>query len=187
MSNLTSPRFETPTSRSRDKRVTARPIILLIAYHIHPSKNEAYIKTHNSDDCNILLCYFYFGRLKPLKLYDRNETTFITRNLTSLLRWIYKIALNLKFNHVCLKLSSSEKLFNKIVFKGGESSSQFQWFTIAKIQLYFLIFFILILGLRLQKYSTNTKRCPPEKSFWKLWVLFFPPKPQEAWWFRDLW
>ena len=52
--------------------------------------------------------------------------------------------------------------------KGGESFSQFQWFTIAKIELYFLIFFVLILGLRLQRYSTNTKRCPPEKSFWKL-------------------
>ena len=51
--------------------------------------------------------------------------------------------------------------------KGGESSSQFQWFTIAKIELQFLIFFVLILGLRLQRYSTNTKRCPPEKSFWK--------------------
>ena len=52
--------------------------------------------------------------------------------------------------------------------KGGKSSSQFQWFTRAKIELYFLIFFVLILGLRLQRYSTNTKRCPPEKSFWKL-------------------
>ena len=52
--------------------------------------------------------------------------------------------------------------------KGGESSSQFRWFTIAKIELYFLIFFVLILGLRLQRYSTNTKRCLPEKSFWKL-------------------
>ena len=62
--------------------------------------------------------------------------------------------------------------------KGGESSSQFQWFTIDKIELYFLIFFVLILGLRLQRYSTNTKRCPPEKKFWKLWVLIFPPKPQ---------
>ena len=52
--------------------------------------------------------------------------------------------------------------------KGGESSSQFQWFTIAKIELYFLKFFVLISGLRLQRYSTNTKRCPPKKSFWKL-------------------
>ena len=54
------------------------------------------------------------------------------------------------------------------MLKGGESSSQFQWFTIAKIELYFLIFFVLILGLRLQRYSKNTKRCPPENSFWKL-------------------
>ena len=52
--------------------------------------------------------------------------------------------------------------------KGGESSSQFQWFTIAKIKLQFLIFFVLILGLQLQRYSTNTKRYPPTKSFWKL-------------------
>ena len=53
-------------------------------------------------------------------------------------------------------------------FKGGESSSQFQRFAIGKIELYFLIFFALILRLRLQRYSTNTKRCPPEKRFWKL-------------------
>ena len=52
--------------------------------------------------------------------------------------------------------------------KGGESSSQFQWFALAKIELYFLIFFVLILGLRLQRYSKNTKRCSPENSFWKL-------------------
>ena len=52
--------------------------------------------------------------------------------------------------------------------KDGESSSQFRWFTIAKIELEFLIFFVLILGLRLQRYLTNTKRCPPKKSFWKL-------------------
>ena len=49
--------------------------------------------------------------------------------------------------------------------KGGESSSQFQWFTIAKIELQFLIFFALILRLRLHRYSTNTKRCPPKKVF----------------------
>ena len=54
------------------------------------------------------------------------------------------------------------------IVKGGESSSQFRWFTIAKIELYFLICFFLILRLRLQRYSTNTKRCPPEKSLWKL-------------------
>ena len=52
-----------------------------------------------------------------------------------------------------------------INIKGGESSSQFRWFTIAKIELYFLIFFVLILGLRLQRYSTNTKRCTPKKVF----------------------
>ena len=68
--------------------------------------------------------------------------------------------------------------FDKYSIKGGESSSQFQWFTIAKIELYFFIFFVLILGLRLQRYSTNTKKYPPEKNFWKHWVLFFPPKPQ---------
>ena len=52
--------------------------------------------------------------------------------------------------------------------KGGESFSQFRWFTIAKIELQFLIFFVSVLGLRLQRYSTNTKRYPPTKSFWKL-------------------
>ena len=51
------------------------------------------------------------------------------------------------------------------VIKGGESSSQFQLFTIPKIKLQFLIFFVLILGLRLQRYSTTTKRCPPKKVF----------------------
>ena len=56
---------------------------------------------------------------------------------------------------------------NNKSIKGGESSSQFRWFTIAKIEQYFLMFFVLILGLRLQRYSANTKRCPPEKSFWK--------------------
>ena len=50
-------------------------------------------------------------------------------------------------------------------FKGGESSSQFRWFTIVKIELSFLIFFVSILGLRLQKYSTNAKRYPPKKVF----------------------
>ena len=65
----------------------------------------------------------------------------------------------------------SQQEFSIYAVKGGESSSQFQWFTIAKIELYFLIFFVLILGLRLQRYSTNTKKCPPEKSFWKLLVL----------------
>ena len=49
--------------------------------------------------------------------------------------------------------------------KGGESSSQFRRFKIAKIELLFLIFFVLILGLRLHRYSTNTKRYPPEKVF----------------------
>ena len=49
--------------------------------------------------------------------------------------------------------------------KGGESSSQFRWLTIAKIELLFLIFFVLILGLRLQRYFTNTKRYPPKNVF----------------------
>ena len=62
------------------------------------------------------------------------------------------------------------KIFIFYRLKGSESSSQFQWFTIAKIELslQFLIFFVLILGLRLQRYLSNTKRCPLEKSFWKL-------------------
>ena len=49
--------------------------------------------------------------------------------------------------------------------KGGESSSQLRWFTTAKIELEFLIFFVLFLGLQLQRYLTNTKRYPPKKVF----------------------
>ena len=39
------------------------------------------------------------------------------------------------------------------------------WFTVSKIVIKFLIFIVLILGLFLQKYSTNTKRYPPKKVF----------------------
>ena len=53
-------------------------------------------------------------------------------------------------------------------------------FTIAEIELYFLIFFVLILGLRLQRYSTNTKRCPPEKKFWKTLSFDLPAKTTVA-------
>ena len=59
-------------------------------------------------------------------------------------------------------------MIHRRIFKGGELSSQFRWFTIPKIELEFLIFFVLILGLQLQRYSTDTKRYPPRKSFWKL-------------------
>ena len=79
------------------------------------------------------------------------------------------IKANMKYNAIfSLLLTGQKHVWYNFSFKGGESSSQFQWFTIAKIELYFLIFFVLILGLRLQRYSTNTKRCPPEKRFWKL-------------------
>ena len=54
------------------------------------------------------------------------------------------------------------------LFKGGESSSQLRCFTIAKTELEFLIFYVSILGKLLHRYSTNTKRYPPTKSFWKL-------------------
>ena len=50
----------------------------------------------------------------------------------------------------------------KRLLKGGESSSQFPWYIIAEIEQQFLIFFILILGLQLQRYSTNTKTIFPE-------------------------
>ena len=63
------------------------------------------------------------------------------------------------------------------VVKDGESSSQFRWFTIGKIELYFLIFFVLILRLRLQRFSTNTKRYPRKKSFCKLLSFALPAKP----------
>ena len=50
--------------------------------------------------------------------------------------------------------------------KGGESSSQFRWFTIAKIELYFLMFFVLILGQRLYKdIQQIQKDVPPKKVF----------------------
>ena len=49
------------------------------------------------------------------------------------------------------------------IVKGGESSSQFQWFTKPKIEPKLSIFLVLILGLLLQRYSTNTKRYPPKK------------------------
>ena len=76
----------------------------------------------------------------------------------------------LGFNAETQKAGSRCQKFSLGVYsvKGGESSSQFQWFTVAKIELNFLLCFVLILGLRLQRYSTNTKRCPPTKSFWKL-------------------
>ena len=52
-----------------------------------------------------------------------------------------------------------------ILFKGGELSSQFRWFTTAKNERQFLKFFVLIVGLWLRRYSTNAKRYPPEKVF----------------------
>ena len=61
--------------------------------------------------------------------------------------------------------SPTKSLTARHWLQGGESSSQFRWLTIAKIELEFLIFFVLILGLRLQRYSTNTKRYPPKKAF----------------------
>ena len=57
------------------------------------------------------------------------------------------------------------KVCKFVTFKGGESSSQFRWFTIPKIALQCLIFFVLILRLRLQRYSTNTKKYPSKKVF----------------------
>ena len=71
-------------------------------------------------------------------------------------------------NHISKALQKRWPEQLKLRIKGDESFSQFRWFTIAEIELQFLIFFVLILGLRLQRYSTNTKRCPPKKSIWKL-------------------
>ena len=59
--------------------------------------------------------------------------------------------------------SNAERL--RICLKGGQSSRQFRWFTISKIELYFLIFFALTLGLRLQRYSANRKRYSLKKVF----------------------
>ena len=49
--------------------------------------------------------------------------------------------------------------------KGSESSSQFRWFTIAKTELWFLIFFVLILGLRFKDIQQIQKDVPPKKVF----------------------
>ena len=54
---------------------------------------------------------------------------------------------------------------NFVEVKGGESSSQFRWFTIAKIELYFLIFFVLILELRCKDIQQIQKDVPPKKVF----------------------
>ena len=52
-----------------------------------------------------------------------------------------------------------------LTLEGGESSSLFWWFTIAKNKRLFLKFFILILGLPWLRYSTNAERYP-RKSIW---------------------
>ena len=98
----------------------------------------------------------YYAKLKILKLQDlvKLETA----------AFVY----NYKSGQLPPTFQNYFTALNNIHVKGGESSSHFRWFAIAKIELQFLIFFVLILGLRLQRYSTNTKRCPPEKSFWKL-------------------
>ena len=54
------------------------------------------------------------------------------------------------------------------LIKGGESSSQFQWFWI-------FLFYFWGCGC---KDIQQIQKDMPKKSFWKLWVLFFPPKPQ---------
>ena len=46
---------------------------------------------------------------------------------------------------------------------------------VAKVDIKFLNFFVLILGLRLQRYLTNTNREPPKK-FLETLSLFFQPK-----------
>ena len=46
---------------------------------------------------------------------------------------------------------------------------------VAKVDIKFFNFFVLILGLRLQRYLTNTKREPPKK-FLETLSLFFQPK-----------
>ena len=53
--------------------------------------------------------------------------------------------------------------FHTMPFKGGESSSRFRWFTIAKIELYFLIFFVLILGCVCKDIQQIQKDVPRKK------------------------
>ena len=59
------------------------------------------------------------------------------------------------------KLQNFDDLLNGL--KGGESSSQFRWFTIAKIELYFLIFFVLILGAAFAQIFNKYKKMSPRK------------------------
>ena len=61
---------------------------------------------------------------------------------------------------------------------GGESSSQFRWFTIAKIEQYIIFdVFCFNFGTAVAKIFNKYEKISPEKSFSKLWVWFFPPKP----------
>ena len=73
---------------------------------------------------------------------------------------------NSNFNNCQLKFNNCQL---KLVVKGGESPSQLLWLYIILIlkkwNIIFDIFFVLILGLRLQRYSTNTKRYLPKKVF----------------------
>ena len=59
--------------------------------------------------------------------------------------------------------SRTPLLFKTQDFKGGELSSQLWRFIIAKVELKFFPFFVLI--LRLQRYSTIAKRYPLQKVF----------------------
>ena len=52
-----------------------------------------------------------------------------------------------------------------LTFKGGESSSQFRWFTIVKIELQFLIFFCFNFGAAVAKIFNKHKKISPEKVF----------------------
>ena len=102
--------------------------------------------------------------------YGFQNNMLTTHAILEVLTTSYDQINNNKFT--CIILLDFQKAFDTVChtsllskLKGDESSSQFQWLTIAKIELLFLIFFSLILGLWLQRYSTNTKRYPPEKSF----------------------
>ena len=52
-----------------------------------------------------------------------------------------------------------------LAIKGIEAFRKFRKFAIAKIKIQVFKFFILLLGLRLQRYLTNTKMYLPKKVF----------------------
>ena len=64
--------------------------------------------------------------------------------------------------------------------KGGESSSQFQWLTIAKIELHVLIFFCFNFGTAVAKIFNKYKKMSPRKKFLETLSFVLPAKTTES-------